>query len=350
MKQVPTPSFDESLDARELAAYVPIGDQTDQQAAAWLLRRQAGLDAAQTTEFQAWLAASTAHREALARHEATWAELDALPAAGIAALKAAMAQPSPAQPRRRAWLRLVPQAAFAMLALTVTGGGWLYWQQPTYVANHASARGQQLRIDLPDGSSVQLDTGTRIEVALYRQRREVRLMQGQAMFSVQANASQPFDVLAGATRVTVLGTRFAVRNTPGQPVQVEVEEGRVRVAPADTAASTAAVLLTAGQRAEAHDGGITVQPQPAAAVALWREGRLSFDGTPLSTALAEFERYGDTHLRIDDSRVAALTINGSFDARRPGNFAYALTRVLPVRLEKRDGLTVIAPAITGLTR
>lgn len=104
------------------------------------------------------------------------------------------------------------------------------------------------------------------------------------------------------------------------------------------------MLLTVGQAVAADAAGALgpVTAVAASGVALWREGRVAFDGTPLSQALAEFERYGDTGLRIRDPAVAALRLNGSFDVRKVDNFARALTRALPVRLEEQaDRSTLI---------
>lgn len=360
----PVTARSEQEDARELAGYVPTGDAVDQQAAAWFLAQQGGLCAARAAQLEEWLDAAPSHRHAFERHAATWREIDALPADALAALKVAStasarrpSRPTVQSPARRAWLagagRWVPQAAVAAAAVGTFGGGWLgvdhWWHSATFSQNFATRRGQLLDASLPDGSAVQLDTASRAEVAFYRQRREVRLPEGQALFTVTADAAKPFDVLAGPLRITVLGTRFAVRHVPGLAhggVQVAVEHGRVRVALAtaptvrgDEMDASGGVMLTAGQAVTADAAGrlaavVGVNP---AAIAPWRDGRVSFDGTPLADALAEFERYGETGLRIDDPEVAALRLNGSFNVRKVDNFAEALPRVLPVRLRKSAG-------------
>lgn len=368
---------DELRDERELAGYEPTGDAIDQQAAAWLLRRQRGFGAQTEVEFQAWLSESPAHHAAFMRHQATWAELDTLPAQAVERLRGGLprAQPpnpattpttpttptttkrptQPQRPRATAWLSahalrgLVPQAAGAAFAVVVAAGTWLgydQWQnRALFSQTFVTARGQLLDVTLPDGSNLQLDTATRAEVSLYRQRREVRLPQGQSAFQVQADPGRPFDVLAGPLRITVLGTRFSVRYTadaavPGG-VRVAVEEGRVKVAPAsapvdadDPLAGGAGVLLTAGQAVNADSSGHidAVSQVSTAAFAPWRDGRIAFDNTPLSDVLAEFERYGDTHLRIADPAIARMRISGSVDARKVENFALALPRALPVVL------------------
>ncbi len=332
----------------------------DQQALDWFARRERRLSAEEANQFNAWLALDPAHGQAYARWHGDWSGLDALPAAGIDQLRRQLAMDkalaaAPPSPARRHWLAtLAPRAALATLALSASGGGvlgWRHWQrQPLYAASFATARGQQQSITLPDGSVLRLDTATRLAVTLYRQRREVRLLDGQAVFQVQGDAKRPFDVLAGAVRVTVVGTRFSVRHTPDiagkDDVRVEVEEGRVSVARGAAPEGTPAILLTAGQRIAADDKGRlgVIGLVAARGIAPWREGRVSFDDTPLAQVLAEFERYGEARLVVRDAQVAQLGVTGTFDPLRLDNFMRVLPRVLPVQLRRDGEVTVIVAA------
>jgi len=258
--------------------------------------------------------------------------------------------------RRGFWLGPPGTALAAAALLAVCGGwlGWRHWDQPVYVQRYATERGQQLDARLPDGSLLRLDTASRAEVAFFRGRREVRLPEGQAYFEVAADARHPFEVLAGPVRVTVVGTRFSVRYTPGIPgrdgAQVAVEQGRVKVArahgllPQWLAGDGAEVVLGPGQQVSGEeDGGIgPAMPVAAAGVAPWLESRVSFDDTPLAAALAEFERYGPTGLAVRDPAVATLRLTGTFNPRRVDNFARILPQVLPVRLQAQGDTTEIA--------
>jgi ferric-dicitrate binding protein FerR (iron transport regulator) len=111
--------------------------------------------------------------------------------------------------------RCDPCLAAAVLALV--GGGWLGWShwrsQPLFSEHYATVRGQALQVRLPDGSQMLLDAASQAQVQLFRGRREVRLLEGQALFHASADAQRPFEVRAGHTLVTVLGTRFSVRHT-----------------------------------------------------------------------------------------------------------------------------------------
>lgn len=323
-----------------------LDDDVDLAAATWQVRRQDGLTAQEEAQFQAWLAADAAHRQAHARMDGVWDGLGELHPAAVAQLAGSVPRP------RRSLPRLAASLAAVALAFTVLGAGWLGWdhyqRQPVFAESFASARGQQLDVHLPDGSVLKLDTATRVDVTLYRNRREVRLPEGQAMFSVRHDHGKPFEVLTDTLRVTVVGTRFAVRNTHagyGQAGEaVTVEEGRVRVAPLHAGAP--ALELAAGESVQASRAGAlgTVDSRHTHGALLWREGRLSFEGTPLAQAVAEFERYGATGLVINDAEVAAMRVNGSFDTRQAADFGAALPLVLPVRLRQHGGVTEIVAA------
>lgn len=362
----PPPAAAHDAEAREFEDFARGQDPLDVAAATWALRRRNGLDAAGEAELADWLQADPRHAEALDDMARGLDDLQHLPDDEIASLKAALTDAplpetlcparAPASPMR--WwqglqLNWLPQAALAATVCVLCGSVWLGWQhwqeQPVFAQAYATARGQQLNVALPDaplqGSSLQLDTASRAEVSLYRDRREVRLSEGQAMFVVHPDASRPFHVWAGGLQITVVGTRFSVRHSAqgqdaGQTV-VEVEEGRVRVAPA--LPGQAAVELVAGQRvaADGHGGLGAVASKSPGAVAPWRSGRVSFDQTPLAQAIAEFERYGSTGLVVRDPAVAVLPVGGSYSLKQHRQFAEALPHLLPVRLVRRGELTEV---------
>lgn len=368
----PAPHPDEDGDEREFECFAQEQDPLDLAAASWVSRKRNGLDAQGQAELQAWLDADPRHGEAFEDMADTFGELQQLPHSNVTSLRNSLPQisrpPKKTRPGRQSWAfnlaLLLPRMGTAAFAIAVVGGGtlgWSHWRQlPTFEQTYATTRGQQLSITLPDagpqGSRLQLDTVTRAEVRLYRQRREVHLKDGQAMLTVAKDASRPFQVWAGPLRITVTGTRFSVRHTAsgleaGQTV-VSVEEGHVRVEhrqsarEADASGETAKgapIVLTAGQKVVADGSGHIgqVQQVSAMAIATWRDGRISFEQTPLAQALAEFERYGHTGLVVRDPTVAALPIGGSYKLQHLGPFAEALPQMLPVRLVPRGKLTEI---------
>lgn len=324
----------EDAEAREFDAFAAGQDAVDIAAVTWLLREQAGMDAAQRARFQAWLDEDPRHGAVHAEMAGTMRQVDALrrvraPGRGKGAL--------------------ADKARLAVLATTVAAGAWLGWdhwrQLPTFERTYATGTGQQRSLvlpDAPDGSGAPasrlvLDSGSRLKVRLYRDRREVELAEGQALFEVGRDPARPFRVRAGDVRITVVGTQFSVRRTgsgldAGRTV-VAVREGRVSVA----RLQADAVELAAGQMVTADASGALgpVAKVATSAVAGWQAGRISFDQTRLADALAEFERYGRTGLVIRDPAVAAMPVGGSYDVRQVQRFADALPQLLPVRLVQR---------------
>ena len=338
------PSAQEQADLREHAAFAATQDPVALAAATWFSRR-GNLDA--QAEFAAWLAADALHAQAYAQLKDTHRNARKIPAQ-VAARWAVppAAAPSPRRPLLRS-LRVLPYAAAAMLLLSVGAGGYQWWQQqPTFSQAYATMRGQRLAVALPDGSSMQLDTATQLHVTLYRQRREVRLAHGEALFQVQAKQGQPFNVLSGPLTVTVVGTQFSVRNTVAHDGQlrVAVQHGHVRVA----GARQDLVDLRAGQGVSSDAGGRLSEVASLApgSVASWRNGRVTFDNVPLGAALAEFERYGDTGLAVRDPAVARLRIGGSFSLTQLDRFAAALPQLLPVHVVRDGAVSEIRMAAT----
>ncbi|QEI06893.1 DUF4880 domain-containing protein [Pigmentiphaga aceris] len=354
----------EADEARELAEYFRQFDPVDVAAADWHTRWEQGLTVGEQAELAQWLAASDAHAAAYARLVKTAAELRDVPAEKLAHVRGPLVQPLEADSRSREPQRASPSAANqrskaskrssraswslggfaargAMLAfgcavlLAIGLGLHHWWQLPVFEGSYVSERGQHQTIKLPDGTELNLDADTQTRVALYRDRREVRILEGQVMFTVAHDARQPFHVLAGPARVAVVGTRFSVRyrqaGMDAGMVKVAVEEGHVRVTGQQ---ATDAVDLIAGQRLTVSSAGLVgdVAAVAPGGVALWRKGMVRFENTSLADALLEMERYGASGLVIRDPAVAAMTIGGSYQVGRPADFARMVARILPVRL------------------
>jgi transmembrane sensor len=320
------------------------------QALAWLVRRQdASWHEGLECEFQQWQSADPRHALIYAQCEARWQQFDGMPDELVQQMRDKLARdqalfarltPPAAVSRRRI---LQPVLAGVALA-TIAGAGVFAWHHQQGQAEWAQAfstePGQQKEVRLPDGSRLRLGTATRVEARYYSQRRDVTLFDGEALFDVRAEAARPFQVLAGPLRVTVVGTRFAVRYTPtlagNDGVQVGVEHGTVLVARA-TDKADAPVVLIAGQQVAADAAGV-LAPVVATApqgIAPWREHRVSFVDTPLAQALAELARYGPTGLVVRQPEVAALRLTGTFDPGDRAALRRALIRVLPVRLQEQ---------------
>ena len=106
----------------------------------------------------------------------------------------------------------------------------------------ATAKGETKRVALPDTSVASLNTGSKLEVKLARDKRQIVLLKGEAWFEVAKDKTKPFVVEAGQVRVRAVGTAFGVRRLDNG-VEVLVTEGTVEVW-----TGAAKARLNAGQR------------------------------------------------------------------------------------------------------
>jgi ferric-dicitrate binding protein FerR (iron transport regulator) len=97
---------------------------------------------------------------------------------------------------------------------------------------YATGKVHPAALTLPDGNTVVLNVGSRLEVPVnyLAGNHVVRLSMGEALFSVVHHAGNPLTILAGSTMTRVLGTRFAVRHyQTDMSTTVAVAEGKVMV-------------------------------------------------------------------------------------------------------------------------
>lgn len=94
-----------------------------------------------------------------------------------------------------------------------------------------SLYGQQINIQLPDGSKVKLNAGSQLIAPekFVGDTREVELV-GEAYFEIEKDAESPFIVRSEGLDVEVLGTSFNIRAYPEEEdIQVAVNTGKVSV-------------------------------------------------------------------------------------------------------------------------
>ncbi|MCD2518280.1 FecR domain-containing protein [Massilia sp. G4R7] len=302
----------------------------EEAAARWLAREDAAdWNPKLEREREDWLRADTRHRVAWLRLHAAWRTAD-----GLRGQDAVTPAARAALPRFSTW-RI---AAGVLLAVAL--GAWLApltGERGEPVERYATRIGENRIVALADGSRVTLNTGTRLRAAK-GQGRHVWLDDGEAYFDVAHDPASPFVIEAGASRITVLGTRFTVRREDGR-VRVLVEQGRVRVSERG-----ASVELARNQEALAQDGRIVRSAFDAAALdkrMAWREGRIVFDQASLADAAAEFNRYNERRLVVTGP-AARIVVGGSFAPTNVDGFVRLLEQGFGLKSERRGKDIVIS--------
>jgi transmembrane sensor len=334
----------------------PAESPSAEAAARWVVRRQAGLDAAGEREWADWLAAAPDHAEAY-REQQAMADVFQRARRQGAAAQIVTGVRVRARERRTRWVAGGSVAACAVAVL-------LAWFSPSRPASALApaaitvATGSELLRRLPDSSVVELERGAEIAVRFETAVRRVVLVRGAALFRVEPDATRPFIVVVEGTEVRAVGTAFQVR-LGAEAISVLVTEGKVRV---EETASRASVLpaaadgaipvLRAGQEAvvpRAALGGAAVarvaeaSPEEIRRQLAWRVPRLNFDGAELAAAVREINRHNRVQIILADESLAALRLSGEFAADEPETFARLATHALglTLRTEPDDGRLVI---------
>ncbi len=314
--------------------------QIEQDAALWLIRREEdGWTPADQAELDAWLAMSMAHKAAYWRLEHGWREADRIGALGMTEQVAVI-------PPRGYISRWRPFAIAASLVVALLAGvdQTRIWPSTVVKAQHfTTAIGVQKIVPLVDGSRVELNTASAMRTVVDEKRRDVWLDKGEAYFEIAHRDGLPFVVHAGSRTVTVLGTKFAVRRDDDK-VTVSVVEGRVRVDDAVQPNAVPAAIITAGDVAVARGTSTLLAGKSDDRVNSslgWRTGILNFDNTPVSEAVAEFNRYNTTPIRIADDKTGEILIGGSFQASNIDTFIRLLHDAYGLKVRRDDnGVTI----------
>jgi transmembrane sensor len=202
--------------------------------------------------------------------------------------------------------------------------------------------GQHQSINLPDGSTLVLNSGSEVEVAFEPAERRVRLQHGEAHFYVAKDVSRPFLVTAGAVTVRAVGTAFNVRRQAAA-IEVLVTEGKVKVsredAPHLTAGELEPIFLVAGERAfiDSVPAAAAIAATQTAAPSernAQRAPRLMFNNTPLSDVVERFNHSSRVQMEIADPDLASRSVGGNFDADNAESFINLLSTAGDVRVER----------------
>jgi transmembrane sensor len=312
-----------------------ISPAIDAAAALWAARLEGGtLDAADRNALDAWLAASPVHRAALSSYCQFSADLEVQLPALVAAGRVTLPAPAP----RRAWsFRLLTASALAAAAAVALT---LYLSRPAAAPSPQSittAVAQRQTVTLADGTRVELNARTSLQVELTPTARRVRLASGEAYFQVSKDASRPFTVETPAGSVRVTGTVFNVLAESPTALDVTVVEGSVAVRPSVTAGGSDSATpshLTAGDHLSARAAsGVSVNPMSLAALAnklAWRQGAVVFDDVPLADALARFAHYHGRGITASPG-AAQLRISSRFNLDDLDGFFASLSDLHQVR-------------------
>lgn len=321
----------------------------------WLVRADGGLSPSEQAQLDAWLASDSKHYGAYIRAKAVFSQ------AGRA--KAFAHSPNPdewlqnisadqidikngitradndeaqlASVSRRAFLGVASGVAVAGLAFAFLATG-----QPAQAVTFRTKVGEMRDIALEDGTAVALNTDSEIRVLFGNKLRTVELIRGEVLFDVAHESDRPFVVYALGFQARAVGTSFAIQQIQGMVPRVIVRNGVVDIIPA----AATPLRVTANTRITVLSGGRVSRKMLSQTELdrelIWREGKIAFDETPLRNAVSAFDRYGSTHIEVEDPELLNYTVSGVFSSDDPMGFAKVVAEVFDIEVIP-DGRGVI---------
>lgn len=309
------------------AAGPPVDQRLVNEAAHWLARLH-------TSDFaEKDRAALERWRNQSAEHQRVWRSAEQLshrlgaipPALGMAVLD---------RPRaaihRRALLKTM------VVLLVAPPAGWFAyrtWPGPGWRAEYRTATGERRHFTLADGSRIDLNTFSAVDVEFDATQRLIRQHAGEVRVQTSTDLEfpdRPFIVQTPEGRMRALGTRFLVRTDKGR-TRLTVLNGAVEVSPRQVGAKT---IVRAGQQVDFTETSVSQVAHATAMADAWLQGVLYVEDMRLIDFTAELARYRSGVLRCDPA-VANVRVTGAFQLDDTGRVLELLAQTLPVRIDSR---------------
>jgi transmembrane sensor len=329
------------------------------EASAWFIEFRTGeVAGSERARFDEWLRRSPEHIHAYLEIAAGWAELPTsdpdrridIPSIIQRARQShddcvvTLSRRPPLRPVQRRLSVRAWATSLAGLSLAIALAIGVYLSEANTYRTGVS---EQRTVELSDGSTIELNSLSKVRVRLSRRLREIDLARGQALFHVAKDPERPFIVRSDDMTVRAVGTQFDVyRKTSG--TTVTVVEGRVAVSASDTpsrqepAVTAAPSFLAAGDQVTVPTDlsqGQDLKPKHAdvAAATAWVHRRLIFEETPLSEVAEEFNRYNTRRLVIVDLELRSLGISGVYSSNDPDSLLGFLRAQPNIQLVENNG-------------
>jgi transmembrane sensor len=268
--------------------------------------------------FNAWYHQSEQNRAAYAHAGRLWSNLDQIKEEkDIPGLKRARRRRS-----RRSAARVLGMSALLLVSSALAVIGWMEHSAKTMT--YSTGQGERQVVVLDDGTSVDLNTATRLHARISLFQRSIVLDQGEAIFAVRHELLRSFSVQAGDLAIRDIGTRFSVRRHDDN-VSVAVLQGAIEI--------NGERMDEGYRRSYRRDTGLSsLQPIDFEQVEAWKHGRLVFRKSPLRDVIAELERYHPVRIVFADPSIANGTLSGTFDIDDLELFLAGIEKILPVQI------------------
>lgn len=186
-------------------------------------------------------------------------------------------------------------------------------------------KGAKSKVTLPDGTTVWLNSDSRIKFPLkFSKNSRNVFISGEAFFDVVPNKNWPMIISStNNILVEVLGTKFNLRSYKNDnEFQVTLYSGVINILSSDIGDSSVNKICNVnpnesflkeinGNDIRTYKKKISVDGMNK--IIAWKDGRLFFEETPMKDVIKDLERWHGIEFSIEDSSVLNYTITAKFD-------------------------------------
>ena len=229
--------------------------------------------------------------------------------------------------------------------------------------------GSKSRIVLPDGSVVNLNSGSSLKYSSsdFSFGSRSVLLTGEGFFSVTKDSERPFYVTTSGIKVKVLGTTFNIKAYPDENIEeATLVSGKVEIyASSDKTEKEKPIVLKPNQRAVflksknnflINDSGmvspvstpvklkaVNLQPSSKTEQTIsWKENKLIFDNESFSSLVIRIERWYDVKIIVNYPELNSARFTGKFDKETLEQVLNALVTVTPFNYNIKQNLITIS--------
>lgn len=311
--------------------------EIDDAAAIWVAKAERGLTPEEQASLDQWLDASSRHLGAFVRAQAAWihaeratalgAMPDAAPEEHVSDLAHQETVERGAVADRGGVDRRRLLAGGGALAASIAAGFFLFDHSRVI----ESGVGEVRRLALAGGTTLTLDTATRVEIEKGSDDRKLTLVQGRLFLDVPGGDPRSLILESGGLIMETIQGAFALQSLIDAPLVALVTKGNLLVSQDGFFRKGPALTLKSGHvltrpvNSElAYDQIARLDDKRRDQLLAWRDGMLAFGGETLAEAVRAFDRYGTMRIVIADPELARQTVTGLFKADDPKGFAEAV--------------------------
>lgn len=310
------------------------------EAAHWVVKFDGvDFDARDVRAFRRWLGKSPDHRAAFEVASRAWNQLDLL--SRLDAFPLPANDDAPSLNRRRALA-----AGLGAGAVGLGVAGYVLISGGTAEAFETGV-GERREIELADGTRVLLNASSQLKARIRADRREARLIAGEALFSIAESSAGVFSIATPSGEIEAASGQILVKLLP-EGARVALLSDGARASRRTWLGGSAPVVADANSEIVFARETVAVDAVSADQLERrlsWRDGMLAFDDTPLVEAAADVTRQSGVSFVFADPALARLRVGGLIRADDLDAFLALLRNNLAINAERRgDEITLTTTA------